>query len=78
MCVTNVSYCSRLQEFLDETDNGMKCFDQCLQLNEEDSQLWIEYGSFAYNIHSFCSRSLKLLSDTLSMERYIIRTDKMT
>uniref|UniRef100_A0A182VXI8 C2 domain-containing protein n=1 Tax=Anopheles minimus TaxID=112268 RepID=A0A182VXI8_9DIPT len=66
-----------LQEFLDETDNGMKCFDQCLQLNEEDSQLWIEYGSFAYNIHSFCSRSLKLLSDTLSMESFaLVETHK--
>uniref|UniRef100_A0A182M2K2 Calcineurin-binding protein cabin-1 MEF2-binding domain-containing protein n=1 Tax=Anopheles culicifacies TaxID=139723 RepID=A0A182M2K2_9DIPT len=66
-----------LQDFLDETDNGMKCFDQCLQLNEEDSQLWIEYGSFAYNIHSFCSRSLKLLSDTLSMESFaLVETHK--
>uniref|UniRef100_A0A182NFP7 Calcineurin-binding protein cabin-1 MEF2-binding domain-containing protein n=1 Tax=Anopheles dirus TaxID=7168 RepID=A0A182NFP7_9DIPT len=66
-----------LQEFLDETDNGMKCFDQCLQLNEEDAQLWIEYGSFAYNIHSFCSRSLKLLSDTLSMESFaLVETHK--
>ncbi|XP_052866977.1 calcineurin-binding protein cabin-1-like [Anopheles cruzii] len=66
-----------LQEFLDETDNGMKCFDQCLQLNEDDSQLWIEYGSFAYNIHSFCSRSLKLLSDTLSMESFaLVETHK--
>uniref|UniRef100_A0A182J6D1 Uncharacterized protein n=1 Tax=Anopheles atroparvus TaxID=41427 RepID=A0A182J6D1_ANOAO len=66
-----------LQEFLDETDNGMKCFDQCLQLNEEDAQLWIEYGSFAYNIHSFCSRTLKLLSDTLSMESFaLVETHK--
>uniref|UniRef100_A0A182P907 Calcineurin-binding protein cabin-1 MEF2-binding domain-containing protein n=1 Tax=Anopheles epiroticus TaxID=199890 RepID=A0A182P907_9DIPT len=66
-----------LQDFLDETDNGLKCFDQCLQLNEEDSQLWIEYGSFAYNIHSFCSRSLKLLSDTLSMESFaLVETHK--
>ncbi|XP_050089319.1 calcineurin-binding protein cabin-1-like [Anopheles aquasalis] len=66
-----------LQEFLDETDNGMKCFDQCLQLNENDAQLWIEYGSFAYNIHSFCSRSLKLLSDTLSMESFaLVETHK--
>ncbi|ETN63580.1 hypothetical protein AND_004696 [Anopheles darlingi] len=66
-----------LQDFLDETDNGMKCFDQCLQLNENDAQLWIEYGSFAYNIHSFCSRSLKLLSDTLSMESFaLVETHK--
>ncbi|XP_055599565.1 calcineurin-binding protein cabin-1-like isoform X2 [Uranotaenia lowii] len=45
-------------EFLYEANNSMKCFEQCLMINENDPQLWVEYGSFVYNVHSFCARFL--------------------
>lgn len=32
--------------------------------------IWTEYGTFAYFVHSFCSRLLKQETDTLSMERF--------
>lgn len=32
--------------------------------------LWIEFGSFAYMLHSYCSRILKQASETLSMEAF--------
>lgn len=33
-------------------------------------KLWIEYGSYAYALHSYCSRCLKQSSETLSMEKF--------
>ncbi|XP_058820914.1 calcineurin-binding protein cabin-1-like [Topomyia yanbarensis] len=44
----------------------MKCFKQCLKLNASDPQLWVEHGSFAYNVYSFCSRTLKFWKYSLS------------
>ncbi|XP_065084812.1 calcineurin-binding protein cabin-1-like isoform X2 [Ochlerotatus camptorhynchus] len=45
--------------FLHETNNTMRCFEQSLILNEHDPQLWVEYGSFAYNVSSYCARTIK-------------------
>ncbi|XP_053696269.1 calcineurin-binding protein cabin-1-like [Sabethes cyaneus] len=56
----------RCQEFLEESNNTMRCFEQCLKLNENDAQLRVEYGSFAYNVYSFCSRSIKHRNSLLS------------
>lgn len=39
-------------------------------------QLWIEYGNYAYAHHSYCSRSLKQSSETLSMERFAFLEEK--
>lgn len=44
--------------FLDEAKNTMRCFEQSLMLNEHDPQLWVEYGSLAYNISSYCGRAI--------------------
>lgn len=60
----------RPKEFIGEANNAIKCFEQCLKLNECDAQLWVEYGSFAYNVHSYCSRSLKMQSNTLSIDGF--------
>lgn len=54
----------------------MRCFQQCLKLYDKNPLLWIEYGSFAYNIHSYCSRNLKQSSDTLSMESFTFMEEK--
>lgn len=49
----------RPAEFLKITDDTLKCFEMCLKINENDPQLWVENGSFAYNVQSYCSRYLK-------------------
>lgn len=58
----------REKDFMDNAENTTRCFYQCLNLKNLDT-IWTEFGTFAYNIHSFCSRNLKHSSDTLSMER---------
>lgn len=40
----------------------LRCFKRALELDESNSKLWIEYGSLAYELHSFASRQLKLVS----------------
>lgn len=68
---TKLNACTALatNEFLSECEESLRCFQQCFRLDEKQVPLWIEYGNFAYTMHSFCSRSLKLASETLSMER---------
>lgn len=57
-------------EYLAHCEEALRCFAQCFRLDGGQVPLWIEYGNFAYTVHSFCSRSLKLASETLSMERF--------
>jgi calcineurin-binding protein cabin-1 len=59
-----------VKHVLDESDQVFRCFEQCLLLNPNHTLLRIEFGSFAYIVNSFCSRNLKLASDTLSMEMF--------
>lgn len=59
-----------INEFLSQCEESLRCFQQCFRLDDGQVPLWIEYGNFAYTMHSFCSRSLKQASETLSMERY--------
>ena len=59
-----------MQEFLAQSEETLRCFEQCFKLDDKHVTLWIEYGNFAYILHSFCSRSLKQSSATLSMERF--------
>lgn len=56
--------------FMNESEDTIRCFKQCTKLNHEQVLVWIEYGSFAYTLHSFCSRDLKHSSDTLSLEQF--------
>lgn len=48
----------------------MRCYEQCLKLNDKNRVLWIEYGNFTYNMHSFCSRCLKQGNENLSIEYF--------
>lgn len=36
-----------------------RCYKHSLKLSPENTTLLIEYGTFSYSIHSFCSRLLK-------------------
>jgi len=47
------------------------CFEKVLQLSGgRHTVICIEFGSFVYMLHSFCSRLLKQATDTLSMEQF--------
>lgn len=59
-------------EFLGKCEDAIRCFETCLKLRDKHTMLWIEYGSFAYMLQSFCSRSLKQASETLSMEAFAV------
>lgn len=70
---SKLNHCERFKtesEFLDKAKSAQVCFRQALQLAGDHMTLWIEFGSFEYMVHSFCSRILKYESETLSMEKY--------
>lgn len=72
---SKLNHCERFKsenEFLDKAKSAQICFRQALQLAGDHITLWIEFGSFEYMVHSFCSRILKYESDTMSMEKYLI------
>lgn len=56
-------------EFLEKAESAKICFQQALNLANDHITLWIEYGSFEYMVHSYCSRILKYDSETFSMEK---------
>ncbi|XP_021709243.1 calcineurin-binding protein cabin-1 isoform X2 [Aedes aegypti] len=57
--------------FLDETYSTIRCFKQSLKLNQHDPQVWVEYGSFAYNVSAFCSRYIKHDSFSVDSASYL-------
>ncbi|EFA00717.1 hypothetical protein TcasGA2_TC003597 [Tribolium castaneum] len=68
-----LNYCKKLKsemEFLDKAKCAQVSFRKALDLEKDHIMLWIEFGSFEYMVHSFCSRVMKSESDTLSMERF--------
>jgi len=46
-------------EFLRQASTAQRCFQRALDIDATHSLMWIEYGSFVYMVHSFCSRLLK-------------------
>lgn len=69
---SKLNHCERFKtenEFLDKAKSAQVCFKQALKLANEHITLWIEYGSFEYMVHSFCSRLLKYDSVNMSMEK---------
>lgn len=56
-------------EFLDKAKCATICFKQSLDISPDHLILWIEFGTFQYTVHSFCSRVLKYESENLSMEK---------
>ncbi|XP_067620884.1 calcineurin-binding protein cabin-1-like isoform X2 [Eurosta solidaginis] len=54
---------------LAESEDTIRCFEMCICLNRRQILLWIEYGSFTYTLHSYCSRQLKNSPDTLTAEQ---------
>ncbi|KAK6618665.1 hypothetical protein RUM43_013056 [Polyplax serrata] len=58
------------EEFLQSALSALRCYEHCLQLDNKQCALWIEYGSFLYTIHSFCSQRMKSESFNLSLEQF--------
>jgi calcineurin-binding protein cabin-1 len=45
--------------FFDRVFIAINMFKRSIELRSTDDTIWIEYGSYLYQIHSFCSRQLK-------------------
>lgn len=62
---TDLNLCSIVstKEWIQHSEQVLRCFEQCLQIDEQQHMLWIEYGNYAYALHSYCSRCLKQSSD---------------
>ncbi|XP_017475237.1 PREDICTED: calcineurin-binding protein cabin-1-like isoform X1 [Rhagoletis zephyria] len=54
---------------LAESEDTIRCFEMCICLNRQQTLLWIEYGSFTYTLHSYCSRQLKRSAENLTAEQ---------
>uniref|UniRef100_A0A0A1X5G6 Calcineurin-binding protein cabin-1 n=1 Tax=Zeugodacus cucurbitae TaxID=28588 RepID=A0A0A1X5G6_ZEUCU len=54
---------------LAESEDTIRCFEMCICLNRQQTLLWIEYGSFTYTMHSYCSRQLKNSAESLTAEQ---------
>ena len=64
-------------DFLVKAKIAQKSYQRAVELCPGNLVIWTEYGNFVYMIHSFCSRLLKLESDSLSMERFdVLETRK--
>ncbi|VVC42534.1 Hypothetical protein CINCED_3A009963 [Cinara cedri] len=47
-----------------------RCYKHSLKINPENTTLLIEYGTFTYSIHSFCSRLLKQETSNMSLQMF--------
>nr|CAD7267320.1 unnamed protein product [Timema shepardi] len=56
-------------DFLRQALAARQCFQRALDIDSSNSLLWVEYGSFVYMVHSFCSTVLKQAVN-LSMEMF--------
>jgi hypothetical protein len=52
-----------VEEFLKKVYFSINLFRKAIQyLRPDDRVIYIEYGSFLYQIHSYCSRQIKIVS----------------
>ncbi|CAG9860246.1 unnamed protein product [Phyllotreta striolata] len=70
---TKLNHCEKFKnemEFLEKAKYATICFKKSLEICPDPLMLWIEYGTFQYTAHSYCSRILKYESENLSMEKF--------
>ncbi|XP_030383319.1 calcineurin-binding protein cabin-1-like isoform X4 [Scaptodrosophila lebanonensis] len=62
-----------------ECEEVIRCFEKCIGLMQTHILIWIEYGSFAYSISSYCSRNLKKATseNAASMRYFREKQEKM-
>ena len=63
-------------KMLENTIAVETCFKKCLEMNDGNSNLWIEYGNFSYNVHSYISRTLQNNSEEMSLEDFEVLNSK--
>lgn len=76
---TNLNSCLTIStnEWIQNSEEVLRCFEQCLKIDEQQHVLWIEYGNYAYALHSYCSRSLKQPNDdSLQEKRELLQAKK--
>lgn len=69
---SKLNHCEKFKtetEFLDKAKYSSICFKKALEISPDPLMLWIEFGTFQYTVHSYCSRILKYESENLSMEK---------
>ena len=49
---------------------ALRCYQRALKLDDTNPKLWIEYGSFAYQLHSYAARQLKQVGRQFSQLVY--------
>lgn len=75
---TELNSCTTLStsDWIQQSDEVIRCFEQCLKIDEQQHMLWIEYGSYAYALHSYFSRCMKQSNENLSMEKFSLLEKK--
>ncbi|KAF4526739.1 hypothetical protein B566_EDAN015309 [Ephemera danica] len=75
---TQLNSCEAIDEveYLKQASAAQRCYKRTLELDNFHGLIWIEFGSFVYMIHSFCSRLLKQESDRLSLEQFEMLEEK--
>lgn len=76
---TDLNLCSIVstKEWIQHSEEVLRCFEQCLKIDEQQHMLWIEYGNYAYALHSYCSRCIKQsLNECVVTEHFDFLTEK--
>ncbi|XP_044767142.1 uncharacterized protein LOC123323022 [Coccinella septempunctata] len=74
-----LNFCKKMkseEEFLEIAKYAQVAFTTALNLSPENITLWIEFASFEYMAHSFCSRYLGHESENMSMEKFTHLEDR--
>nr|CAD7425235.1 unnamed protein product [Timema monikensis] len=59
-------------DFLRQALAARQCFQRALDIDSSNSLLWVEYGSFVYMVHSFCSTVLKQVLDNTFCSKQVL------
>lgn len=75
---TDLNLCSIVstKEWIQHSEEVLRCFEQCLKIDEQQHMLWIEYGNYAYALHSYCSRCLKQSNECVLTEHFDFLKEK--
>lgn len=55
---------------LDFVSGVENCFKSCLRMNDSNSNIWIEFGNFCYNVHSYISRTLQNNTEGMNIDLF--------
>jgi len=65
-----------IEEVISAADSAIRSFRRALALEPENMKIRIEFGSFVYSMHSFCSRAIKGRSDLLDLTTFALLEEK--